>query len=501
MRFEENFLCLFFLTMNLKKGVMVEKIEEPAPEQFLYRIWSDEHILHRKLVALDGRPIEVIYRGRRNPDSGPDYLDAHLSLGNRLVRGDIEIDPVASDWYNHGHHKNSLYNNVVLHIVTMYCPAAAQTIRQDGQSVPILNLDAFLEVPSEQMAASEADSADWLKPRSGACTLSQKDVYAIGSRLEFYGQERFRIKTARFVEERLTDSWEQCFYRALLEALGYSKNQIPFLRLANLLPIEKLREQIWQGPPGSPIVVTEAYLFGAAGLLPSQNANLPLTPDRKSLAYIERLEAIWSQWDYRRKIDPLPRDGWLFFRLRPQNFPTRRIAAAARIVVQFMEHGFLAGFARILLDDAIPLTKLAREVERRLLVVDDLGFWHRHYSFDETIPESGARTETRLVGAERARNIIINVLLPVLQAFAGETENHLLRNRTVRLFARLPRESENVITRLMRQRVFGTETGGLKQANLAIHQQGLLHLAKNLCLDDDCDRCWRGPAGQVSKSV
>lgn len=468
----------------------MEKIEEPAPEQFLYSLWSDERILHRKLQALDGRSVEVIYRGRRNPDSGPDYLDAHISIGNRLVRGDIEIDPVANDWYSHGHHKNTLYNNVVLHIVTMYCPTAAQTIRQDGLSVPILNLDSFLEVPSEQMAELQADSGNRLKPNIGACALAQKDELEIVSRLVFYGQERFRIKTARFVEERIADSWEQCFYRAVLVALGFSKNQIPFRRLANLVPIEKLREQVRHGPPESPIVLTEAYLLGAAGLLPSQSAYSRLATDPKSLVHIRKLEALWARWDYRRKIDPLPRASWLFFRLRPQNFPTRRVAAAARIVVQFLEHGFLDGFGRILLDDGIPFSKLAPEIERRLQVADDLGFWHCHYSFDETVLDPGTRTEANLLGAERARNMVINVVLPILHAYASETENHLLRNKTCNLFARLPRETENEVTRAMRQRIFGEAKGGLKKANLAIHQQGLLHLARNLCLEGDCNRCW-----------
>ena len=123
----------------------MDKIKAPAREGFLYHLWLDRRFDGVDLQTLDGHSIEIVEKGVRNYDAGPDFLNALLRFGEQLERGDVEIHPLAGDWYAHGHHRDPRYNNVILHLVTMDCPASFRTIRQDGALIPTLNLDDYLE--------------------------------------------------------------------------------------------------------------------------------------------------------------------------------------------------------------------------------------------------------------------------------------------------------------------------------------------------------------------
>ena len=464
------------------------KIEEPAPEGFLYRIWSEEGFV-RALQTVDGRQVELRFRGTRNYDAGPDFLDAVITLDGRTVRGDVEIHPVAGDWFNHNHHKDPRYNRVVLHVVTMDCPPHFETIRQDGQLVPTLNLDQFLETPAEEMA-NNSDETEMPPPmRKGKCSLVSKHHSFIQQVLEESGDARLAMKADRFSEQRTNDSWDQIIYQALLEALGYSKNQIPFRNLAKSLPVETLWNYLWKDDTATALPKAEAYLFGSAGLLPSQDiSGRKIIAEAEVKAYAHGLEKLWDKFPEKRKIDPLPTESWQFFRLRPQNFPTRRIVAASRLAVRFMEDGFLGDLAKFITALERNPKAMAKELTKKFMVQAE-GFWRDHFSFDESHLESKPTDSAKLVGPDRAGDIAVNVVYPVLLAYAQETENGRMRNTVLEGFARHPKLSENTITRDMKRMLSGHKSVNNDWVMGARHQQGLIHLYKFVCVPEDCERC------------
>lgn len=465
------------------------KIEEPAPEGFLYRIWSEDGFGGRPLKTVDGRHVELRFRGSRNYDAGPDFLDAVITLDDRTVRGDVEVHPVADDWYSHKHHQDPRYNRVVLHVVTMDCPAHFKTVRQDGQQVPTLNLDQFLETPAEDLA-QEADEVDLRRQvRQGQCALASKHGNYIRQVLEEMGDTRLAMKAERFTEQRSNDSWDQIVYQALLEALGYSKNQIPFRNLAKLLPVESLWNYLWKDEAETAAHRCEAYLFGAAGLLPSQDiSGRKIIAEEDVKSYARDLERLWDDFPEKRKIDPLPTESWQFFRLRPQNFPTRRMVAASRLVVRFMEDGFLGDLSKIIMNLERDPKATVKELAKKFVVAAK-GFWRDHFSFDESHLVTKPSDSTKLVGQDRASDIVVNVVFPVLIAYANETEDGRLRNAALETFARYPKLSENIITRAMQHMIFGDEDTSNEWVLGARHQQGLIHLQKFVCVPEDCDGC------------
>ena len=461
------------------------KIEEPAPENFLYTIWNDDNALRKPLCTIDGRRVEVIFKGTRNYDAGPDFKNATVVIDGEMHCGDIEVHPVASDWYNHGHHTDARYNNVVLHVVTMKTGPDVNTRRQDGELVPVLNLDHFLGKPSEQLAEEEQNSP----PMPGDkryCALREESDSRILQILELAGEERLSEKADRFTEERLRDSWNQIIYRGIAEALGYSKNQVPFRKLADQLPIEEVWKAAWSLPSEKAETAIQAYLFGTAGLLPTPDATLKAPFIEDAAEYVEQLQYFWNGFAYRRKIDSLTGVDWLFFRLRPQNFPTRRLAGLAAILLYFIGDGFLEGIKKLFDMYRRQPDRIRRELIK-IFTVPANGYWENHFCFDESHESRAARLPAKLIGKDRAAEIVVNIILPCMLAYADEINDGKLLATCRAMYAQSTPLPENSITRKMKSLIFSSPSQQL--IDTVRKQQGLIQLKKNVCLSVECRNC------------
>ncbi len=89
--------------------------------------------LHRRRAGQRNLP------GRINGDNGPDFRDAVIMNKLHLTKGDVEVHVRSSDWYNHEHHTDAAYNNVILH-VAMWHDCNSATLLQSGKPVPLLCL-------------------------------------------------------------------------------------------------------------------------------------------------------------------------------------------------------------------------------------------------------------------------------------------------------------------------------------------------------------------------
>ena len=240
-------------------------ISEPARESFLYYLWQNRSFKDHDLRTLCGCQIEIVEKGQQNYDAGPDFLNALLRVDGELKRGDVEIHSVAGDWYSHGHHHDPRYNSVLLHVVTMNCKQDFVTRCENGKTVPVLNLDDYLEKAAEELETfTETDTLE--ESDQIVCALADKDPETIQCVLEHMGRKRLVVKVARLIEKLDAYSWDQLFFSSLCEALGYSKNQIPFRRLASIVPIEALWEFVLNDPPEIAQLKWEAVLFGVGGV-------------------------------------------------------------------------------------------------------------------------------------------------------------------------------------------------------------------------------------------
>lgn len=445
------------------------KVHEAAREGFLYQLWLN-HSFGEILHSIDGRPVQILEKGIRNYDSGPDFLNALVKIDHDLHRGDIEIHSLAGDWYHHHHHSDPRYNRVILHVVTMHTPHGFIALRQDGAVAATLNLDDFMDTEDE-CADTETFNLD--RPLQPICALAHEPMLVRENILRQAGLQRLTVKAQRFLEMRTTSAWPQIIYSALAVSLGYAKNHLPFARLAHIMPVEKLWKYIWNDPKEPAFNKCSAYLFGASGLLPEYSRD----------SYSRILQELWDLFPDRAKITPMKPESWQFFRLRPFNFPTRRIAALAELVCRSSQEGFIAPFMKIIAKMKQKPRQAIGEMEDRLLVGPH-AFWSGHYTFTDACD----KTDSSLLGAEKSREMAVNVILPALQAYCQETESKRELAMVRDLFTRYPRMSENEITRWMKGRLFGVSIN--KNLDKALYQQGLIHLYKSQCGGEGaCRRC------------
>jgi len=454
-------------------------IREAAREGFLYHLWINGSF-NRPLLTIDGRPLQILEKGVQNFDAGPDFVNALILLDGQMQRGDIEIHPLAGDWYSHQHHLDPRYNSVILHIVTMHTPKGFIALRQDRTPAATLNLDDFLETPSSEL---ELEDLSLSSSRLPQCSLKEQDSRVQEHVLHHAGLTRMRIKAMRLTEMRSTSDWQQIIYSNLAVSLGYSKNHLPFSRLAQILPAERLWSYVWNDDHAQALSKCEAYLFGAAGLLPLPTAASGLHSD-----YVQNLLELWQAFPDKSKIEPIKPGSWQFFRLRPDNFPTRRIAGLAELVLRFSQEGFIAPFVKILETYKTQTRACIQEMESRFYVGLH-PFWSSRYTFEA--PAGGAKTSlSSLLGRDRSREMVVNMLLPALMAYAAEVESHRTLAAVQELYVRYPAMPDNEITRWMKQRLTGPSIRPTHRFSQALFHQGLVHLYKSLCGSDGlCQRC------------
>jgi hypothetical protein len=459
----------------------------PFNEDFAIWLWENKHLVTNEFSLSNGSRCRLIFRGTRNPDSGPDFVNATLEIDGVIRSGAIEVHMDAADWYQHNHQTDPAYNQVILHVALENSRPQQRTARENGLEAPTLLLSGCLNQPVEKLYLDFRRQSLAANAGEPDCPLAAQEPPQILSRLEDAGAARLTLKGLAFRELRLYHSWDQILYTGMMEALGYSKNQIPFRQLAQHLPVEFIFRELRASSRTLPEKI-QGLLFGAAGLLPAQKLTTTkkLNPEIKT--FTDELAAFWEDFHHRIGLRPMNPEEWRFFRLRPSNFPTRRLAGMSALLVQFCNEGILNHFLRIFSSLSPKLDEINRELERSLIVTA-FGFWLSHYHFESVRAPEGISRETKLIGSDRAREMIVNILFPVFLLCAHETGDGQLESTVKACYRRFPPLTDNVITRQMSVRLFPQIRNRKTLVNTAQKQQGLIYLYKTFCQQTGCGKC------------
>lgn len=87
-------------------------------EDELVAWWMHQAEQRSDLVTLDGERLVVLDAGVMNDGPGPDILNVRVFLDDRELSGAVEMHLNSTDWYQHKHHQDSAYEEVILHVVT-----------------------------------------------------------------------------------------------------------------------------------------------------------------------------------------------------------------------------------------------------------------------------------------------------------------------------------------------------------------------------------------------
>jgi hypothetical protein len=96
-----------------------------------------------------------------------------------------------------------------------------------------------------------------------------------------------------------------------------------------------------------------------------------------------------------------------------------------------------------------------------------------------------------LIGKERSKILIVNVVIPCLLAWAEIKGDNRLEEILHQIYRHHPRLCENSITRLMKHRLFGEDGRAKSFIRTAHRQQALHHFFYDFCdnTESSCSRC------------
>jgi len=454
-------------------------------EEFVIWLWENKYFNFNELRTVSGDEYHLIYRGERNFDTGPDFQQVTIERQNQLLHGCLEIHVDPADWYQHGHHQNSIYNQVILHVVIQNKNGDKFSRREDGIQIPIVDLADNLLDPIDKLHEKFLETQRQAENENHSCSLVTRDSAQIVNLLEKAGAARLVLKGLAFRELRIFKSWDQILYAGIMEALGYSKNQVPFRKLANILPIEFIFRELRATPPADILLKVQGLLIGAAGLLPTQEISGTKVLEHEIRIFSAQLDTIWEDFKHRIGLKPMHPNEWQFFRLRPQNFPTRRLAGMAALLLHFYQDGFFSNFKRIFDGLGDDLEAINTELVN-MLVCPPYGFWADHYHFDSSLLQV---PKSNLIGPDRAQDIVINIILPLFLLCANEQGDGRLETLVKACYRRFSTISDNFITRDMIKKLFPNQKNRNKLINTAQKQQGLIYIYKNYCTKKKCREC------------
>lgn len=415
-------------------------------EDFLHYVWQHQYFDKTSLQTEDGQPITVLRPGQRNPDAGPDFLNARLQLGEVEWNGAVEIHIRASDWFRHQHQTDLKYDQVVLHVVYL---ADQEVCRTNGSVVPALALGSriapHLLATYEQLREQPPEAALPCAPLLSRASELTRTMMTGRTLLERMEHKADLITT---LHQQQGQDWEATTWHALAAAFGFQKNAEPMSRLAKALPLPVLRRHRHDARQ------LAALVFGQAGFLEEAEPTDTYLQDlRQEFAFLRH--------KYNLSGTALAAHDWNFLRLRPANFPTVRLAQLTGLL-----------HARPALFDVLLSARDIRALEQ-FFATPLPEYWQTHY-------RPGKAGKVAILGRSSIHLLVTNLVVPLRVAYARYLGNPELVEAAVTLLDQLPAEQNHVLD------VY--ELAGFRNASAA-DSQGLLALHRGYCAPRQCVRC------------
>lgn len=428
-------------------------MEELMQYVWRFRLWNES-----EMTTGDGRRVSVIDQGQLNTGAGPDFFNAKVRIDDHVWAGNVEIHVRASDWYRHGHDKDRAYDNVILHVVSV---DDCRLTGPDGEEVAQVVMkcepnfsDNYHRIMSSPLS-SPACRSMW----------SELPPLMVTDWLTALGYERVQRKAddVHRLVEHYSGDWNEAIYVTLARALGFGVNSGPMEMLARSVPLKILLKHA-----DNPLSVN-ALLFGMAGFLDVDGDNI------HDDFYWRQLRQEFEFLKIKFSLAPTTRPAWQQGCVRPTNKPHRRLAQLASAISHNFEfRSRLLGVNGV--DEA-----------RALFDIEIPEYWRTHYDFGHVTERS-----SQVITRSTRDLLIINVVVPIIYAYADDTDDEPRRDFAVELLHDLRPESNSIVTFF--------DSIGVK-ARDAFDSQALIELRKEYCAARKCLFCRVGHRMLATKAV
>ena len=417
-------------------------------EDFLHYVWQHKKMSLKSLKTTAQEPIILKTVGLPNVNSSPDFFNAQLSIGTQLWAGTVEIHVKSSDWYVHHHETDAAYDNVILHVVWEH---DMEIYRKDNTPIPTLELKNYV-LPHTYTNYNTLlnQKQAWIP-----CELTIKDVdeFTVNHWLERLYLERLEGKY-KAIETQLLESkhnWEAVLFWQLAKNFGLKVNGEAFLSIAKSMGFSTIQKSQHEA------LLLEAICFGQAGLLETE-AQHP---------YISELK---STYEFLKNKFSLSREGVLpvqFFRLRPPNFPSIRLAQLAALYSRSLNL-----FSSII--EAQSLDQIHTIFEG-----GTSKFWDTHYTFEKPSKSTPKKLTKAFINL-----LIINTIVPIKFAY-NKFNRHTSQEDVLEIMRTIPMEHNSIVDKF--HSIYAFE-------KTALDSQALIQLKQQYCSKNKCLQCAIGSA-------
>jgi len=412
-------------------------------EDFLHYVWKYKLFQTQNLVTVSEEYISIQNFGIHNLESGPDFFNAKLRIDKQLWAGNVELHVKSSDWYAHKHEKDSNYDAVILHVVWEY---DVPVFRENGNEISTLELKNRIDSKALKSYKNLfSGGRKWILCEKDIATVDAFSMKAWLTRLYF---ERLEMKSQQIFQllKETSNDWEAVLFQLLAKNFGMKLNGDAFLNLAKSFDFSVLRKVCNQKG------AMEYLLLGQAGFLEEKFEDIYFLEMRNEYQYLKR----------KFKLTPLYKGQFLFFRLRPANFPTIRISQLASLYEKQQNL-----FSKI-------IAATTREQFYELFSTRTSAYWETHYVFEKQVKPRVKKSSNAFVDL-----LLINTIIPLKYAYYKQQNKYIFEDLEALLESMTP-EKNGILKAFDNLNVKATN---------GLESQALLQLKNEYCSKQRCLEC------------
>ncbi|MFB9055308.1 DUF2851 family protein [Mariniflexile ostreae] len=412
-------------------------------EDFLHYIWKHKKFDASSLETTEKETISLVSVGQHNLNSGPDFFNAQLKIDNQLWAGNVEIHVKSSDWFLHNHETDAHYDTVILHVVWEH---DSEVFRKDNTAIPVLELKEIVSKQAmEHYKKLFSKGQKWINCEADFADVADFKIKNWLERLYFERLER-KSNAIDLLLKNSKNDWEAVLFKMLAKNFGLKVNGEAFLSMANAIDFSVVRKI------QSNRTALEALFFGQSHLLEKPVEH----------GYFQELSNTYSFLSTKFKLSNKDVVPVQFFRLRPPNFPTIRLAHLASFYNEYQN-----SFSKIMETNTI-------EAFYEMFALSTSSFWESHYTFSKA-----SKPSKKILTHAFVDLLLINTIIPLKFSYA-KYQGKEIDDTIIQLIQQVPSEKNSIIEKFNSLK---------KVSENALQSQGLLQLKNNYCDYNKCLQC------------
>jgi hypothetical protein len=411
-------------------------------EDFLHYVWQYKKFDFSNLTTVDGELLSILNYGNYLQQEGPDFFNARIIIGSQKWAGNIEMHVKSSDWYLHNHEKDDNYDNVILHVVWEH---NIPIFRKDNTEIPVLEIKKYIAKGTLENYRELLFPKSWIYCEN---QIAAVDGFIWGNWQERLFLERLERKSLP-IEKLLSETkkdWEAVLFCMLARNFGLNTNGETFLKIAMSIPFSIVRKESFE------IENLEALFLGTADLFPTD------IQDR----YTQELKKKFDYLVQKYKLKKAIIERVQFFKHRPDNFPTIRLAELAMLYHKQQN----------LFSNLINVRSLKEIYHLFEITISD--YWETHYQFDRESPKKKKQLSKSFIDL-----LVINTIIPIQFTYAKSLGKEISES-LLDLIKQVAAEKNAVIEKF---------AGFDVKAKNAFETQSLLQLKNEYCNHGKCLNC------------